>query len=120
MEEASSRRFLFPGARWKRCQCLRPSRWRIVQVLQQCGQSHRFGPGTARHRTAFVATLLALSRRDAEPLALAQIQCCAAGRIVTLPALAPISEGLGPLAAAEYLLVSNKPTNVGRELRKGI
>jgi hypothetical protein len=32
--------------------------------------SGRFGPGTARHRTAFVAVLLALSRRDAETLAL--------------------------------------------------
>jgi hypothetical protein len=48
----------------------------------------RFEPATARHCTASVATLLALSRRDAWVLALAQIQCCATGRTVTLPALA--------------------------------
>jgi hypothetical protein len=41
-------------------------------------------------------------------------------RVPGKPALAPIRAGLGPLAAAEYLLVSNKPTNVGRELRKYI
>ena len=59
----------------------------VLAVL--AARLNRSGRARRATRTAFVATLLALSRRDAEPLALAQNQCCAAGRNVTQPALAP-------------------------------
>jgi hypothetical protein len=53
-------------------------------IFRFIGSAHpnRFGPGTARHYTAFVATLLVLSRRDAESPGLAQKQCCAFRRSV--------------------------------------